>query len=183
MRKHIKLSLLLLLTLLFVVACGESNDDKNNDNSDDGNEDSEEVLGLNDTGTLETNLGDFEVTPTAIEIQESIDGETPVNDGYNFVIIDVIIENIGETTLEAKDIAESTTIVIISDEPRTSTVQSHYDFPENKITEDLKPGDKAEGQLLFEVKPSEYYDLTYGNGLPSFVSNKVTWRIDSDEVN
>lgn len=173
MRFYLKFTTLLLIAMFIVIGCS-----KNDDKKDDEQTEETELLSLGETGTLEQNIGTFEVTPTAITLKDEIDGEVPENEGHNFIIIDVEIKNIGEKTLEVDAIAESSSIVLLSDEGYRGSVRifkTH--LLDNPITEDLEPGEEVEGQMLFERKTSEYYDFRYGHNLLSSLSNQVTWRL------
>lgn len=146
--------------MVLVVGC--SNDNNNNtenqtnssttnnneatNNSE--NNDEEELLSLGDTGVHETTIGDYEVTPTAIEMVDSIDGEKPSRDDNDFIIIDVTIKNIGDTVLEGKEVAK----VDMNDDLTTRNTKKDFDEI-NHLDGEIEPDEEVEGQLVFNTIP------------------------------
>lgn len=196
MRRNIKLLMMLTIALLIIAGCSGNNNDEGNNNQNEGNtnqeasndessneendsDESDEILRLGETGTVKTTIGEYEVTPTSVEIVESRDGNEPSIDNGYFIIIDAEIKNIGESTLETSDIVGGTT-ALLDDEEGRSHIRPQYDFTDQFIGE-IGVGEEVTGQLLYERRDSEYYDLVFGYALET-VSNQVTWRFDADEA-
>lgn len=181
---------MLLIALIVVVGCSsgkEKDTPKDNDVGieDNGNDDEKEkedspggTLRLGETGTLNTTIGDYEVTPVSFEIVDKPNGIEPYNEGHIFVIVDTKIKNIGDDTLEGADLTSST--VLADDDDRKSDNHWEIDIV-NHFEGELKPGEEMSGQLLFQTPPSDHYALIFGYALET-VSNEVVWRFDADEA-
>src|SRR5699024_12606713 len=130
------------------------------------------------TGVHETTIGDYEVTPTAFEIVESVNGVEPDNGNFNFIIIDVTVKNIGDTVLDGKEVAK---IDLRDAEDFVRSNKKQYDFV-NHFEEVIEPGEEVEGQFIFTSLPDlEYYDLIFGLHR-SGVANELTWRFTQDDL-
>ncbi|WP_117168156.1 DUF4352 domain-containing protein [Paraliobacillus sediminis] len=157
----------------------EAEGDESASDETDSSESEGEILSLGETGTSETVLGDFEVTPTAVRFLDEIkDGpySEPHNDGV-FAVVDVTLKNIDDEAIESSDI----TNVHIFGEDGDSVV-SNPTFPTLENFEgEIAPGEEMSGQLLFDTGQSDSYKLVFGYGR-STVSNELTWEFTADEA-
>lgn len=188
---------MLLLSLFIIAGCNSKNDneeskkdnsqEENTNNQDENDSDSSnEILGLGDTGTLETVIGDYEVIPESFEIVKDIDGITPTEEGDVFVIVDITVKNIGDTTLNPEEVTTDTAVLLDKEEYKYDLLTSvsmdgPYDEYINIISEEIQPDEVVDGQLLYALPPTNQYSLVYGWGLDT-TSNEVTWRFDADEA-
>ncbi|WP_017471233.1 lipoprotein [Amphibacillus jilinensis] len=203
MKKMLYLLILMMVTLL-VTACGnnspeeevdqneinqgESSSDEidtdGDDNASTSDEDtsssdpstSDELLSLGETGVLQTIVGDFEATPTAVRFVEEVDERKPSND--IFVIVDMTISNIGDETIPSEDLLH----------PRLHNVRGGgiapsvtFDSIEN-FEDDIHPGEEVSGQFLFNYSVEDTYELSIGETALSSMSNAVRWRFEAEEI-
>lgn len=181
---------LLIIAMLAVAGCGNNNDTNNgetnnnaNDNQNEAEENSsaadgeDQVLQLGETGTIKSTIGEYEVTPTSFVVADEWEGETPRIDGDVYVIIDIIITNIGDTVLEGKDLRKVDAIggndIVSSNNALSDKI--------NELEGELQPGEEMEGQLAFGLIPTNTYKLVFGMHLGS-VSNEITWELDADKA-
>ncbi|WP_117168155.1 DUF4352 domain-containing protein [Paraliobacillus sediminis] len=146
----------------------------------DSSESKGEILSLGETGTMETILGDFEVTPTGVKFLEEIeDGGSNVEPSNEvFIVVDVTVKNIGDEAFES---GESITADLfdmsdagLGNTPGYSSVE---DFDG-----EVAPGEEVSGQLIFDFWETDPYILIFGYGYTSDLSNEVTWEFTADEA-
>lgn len=169
--KRLGFLIILLVAILTIVGCNSDNGetvDENNVNNEDNSEESNDAgqtnsedgyMKIGETGHVKNELGEFEVTPTGVEIFKERDGFTPMNDDEVFVLIDYTVKNIGENSLEEDDVLAHGIHLENSQENRAFEDRFYeYDFVDG-ITEDIEPGETTEGQMIFappESETSEY---------------------------
>jgi len=196
MRKYSLISLV-IIAMLIIAGCGNEdngNNDATNDNSvnasaDDSENNSadnadsieygdEQVLQLGETGTMNTTAGQYEVTPTSFQVTKEWEGEVPSNEEREFLIVDVIVKNVGDSTLDGKDLRK---VDAIGGE---DLVGSNKELI-GKIDElegEIENGEELKGQLAFSVYPADPYQLVFGLHKGT-VSNKITWELPADQAN
>src|SRR5690625_4865226 len=169
--KRLGFLIILLVATLIVVGCNSDKEgtvDESNVKDEDGSEENTDVdeiknkdgyMKIGETGHVWNELGEFELTPTDVQIFKEKDEVTPMNDDEVFVLIDYTVKNIGEHSLEEDDVLAHGIHLENSQEDRAFEDRYYeYDFV-NGITEDIEPGETAEGQMIFappESETSEY---------------------------
>lgn len=176
--KKISFLILLLLAMITVVGCSDNND-SNNTKDDAGNNQMEEdvvekedtdqsdvnqgLMSLGETGLVDDELGQYEITPSSVEIFKDRDGMTPNNDDEVFVLIDYTVENIGEKAFEEESIL-GIRLLLKNKEGGEFTEISYYDYEfVDNITESIEPGKTYDSQLLFSITESSEYILHFGS--------------------
>ena len=162
---------------------GADQEDVENDNADSANSETDDevpVLALGETGVIEDTLGTYEITPNSFVFAEELrDGEevsTPSND--IFVVIDLEIKNIGSETLDLEDITQTDLFTETgSAKPGSSNYPGLIEF-----TGEIKPGEKFRGQLAYDTPKRDYYELAFGFGMPSYISNEIRWVINPEDA-
>lgn len=107
-----------------------------------------------------------------------------------FLLLDIRIKNTGDSEQEVRGYNSPALLHgedaiegvdnLKADVGTSATMDLPQDEFVDKLTEDLKPGEEIEGKMLYEVIPSDKYELVYGWGLDT-VSDEVTWVINGDE--
>ena len=169
--KRLGFLIILLVATLIVVGCNSDKKEtvkENNVNDENGSEENKDVdqtkgkdgyMKIGETGHVWNELGEFELTPTDVQIFRERDGVTPMNDDEVFVLIDYTVKNIGEHSLEEDDILAHGIHLENSQENRAFEDRFYeYEFVDG-ITEEIEPGETAKGQMIFappESETSEY---------------------------
>ncbi|WP_117168157.1 DUF4352 domain-containing protein [Paraliobacillus sediminis] len=149
------------------------------DASDSSSDSKGEILSLGETGTMETILGNFEVTPSAVQFLEEVEDDGSYAEPGNgvFVVVDVKVKNIHDKPLESSDIISLDLVdrdgAGSTDNPTFSSIES--------FEGEIAPGEEMTGQLIFNHFKEDYYQLQFGADL-STVSNAVTWEFTADEA-
>ncbi|WP_440896937.1 DUF4352 domain-containing protein [Amphibacillus sp. Q70] len=159
----------------------ETNDDKMVSSEDDG-EDSDsnrDLLSLGETGTVETVLGNFEVTPTAVRFVEEMEESDPYQnpDNGTFIIVDATITNIDDDVIDIEEINSAR----LHNEDGSGGVPA-YEFDSiNFFVGDLEPGESEDGELLFDYSKSDAYQLSFGSAYLDSLSDEVRWLLEVDD--
>ena len=163
----------------------ESSDqeDVENDNADSANSQTDEVpvLALGETGVIEDTLGTYEVTATGFSFETEMSEDDPYQTPYNgtFVVIDVMIKNIGETILDSEDITNTS---LYREDTGGMRNSPSFSSIENFIGNEIKPGEILSGQLLFDLGKEDYYELAFGANMPEHISNEVRWALHAEDA-
>ncbi|WP_058305884.1 DUF4352 domain-containing protein [Gracilibacillus massiliensis] len=161
----------------------ETDESEEEDITEDANEESskeekgsttnnEDFLSLGETGTVESNVGDYEVTVNSFEFIEEFDENTPML--KYFVLVDYTVKNIGEDPIVGEDIYRTE---IIDDQ---EYVEENYYFESiNQLKGEIAPGESVEAELLFDSEESEHYQLVFNYASSA---TTLTWEFNSNEV-
>ena len=150
------------------------------DLSGDESEDDIEYLTFGETGIIEDTLGTYEVTPKSFRFTDSLgeasEKETPYND--IFVVVEIDIKNIGSEILNLEDITKAE---LFSDTRAGGTGFSNY--PEIiQFIGEIKPAENFVGHIVFDVSERDYYEMSFGFGMPSHISNEIRWVLPMEDV-
>ncbi|MFD1019678.1 hypothetical protein [Thalassobacillus hwangdonensis] len=185
MLKRFKFLFLVLVLALVLVAC--SSDDEGeaaNDPEEESTQTEEEQetesteesdasveLGMGETAELKTTLGNFNLTLLDAEEQAEIDGEQPQLD--TFVVTEWEVENTSEEPLQVADAVSALDMYSGKDDTGRGWILLENQDPWEK---ELQPGEKASGELLFELyQTEEYYaGMEYASAESSLKS--VMWK-------
>jgi len=188
--KRIGFIVLIVLSIILVVGCStdNTNDAENevgnnstdNDESNDNEEDAV-MLEIGETGDMKTTVAEYEMTPTNVEVFDERDGEKPTNEGDVFVLIDFTLKNTDTESVDPEDIIDLG-VVLEGDEFTSDNYWGmDYDFVE-ELEEEIEPGEEVTGQLLFELDPSDSYELHFDWGLAA-EDIRYIWEIDENDIN
>ncbi|MEI3611615.1 DUF4352 domain-containing protein [Pseudogracilibacillus sp. SO30301A] len=198
MRKYL---FVIYSSLLILSACGFSNESEetnageteeevNNENAEN-NEDSNEinrdnvnsgVMKLGDTGLVDDELGQYEITPTSVEIFTERDGIIPNNDDEVFVLIDYTVEFLSDEAFEEEDIL-GIRLLLKNTQGNEVTEISYYDYEfVDRITGTIEPGESYDSQMLFEIPESESSEYTLHFGSYSADVEDAEWFFTEDEA-
>lgn len=175
MRKYL---LIIFSALLILSACGTSKDEEvvvdeteeiNDENGESNGEEidrdkvNSEVMNLGETGFVDDEIGQYEITPKSIEIFKERDGITPYNDDEVFVLIDYTVKNVGEEALEVEHVPGIRLLLENKQGNRVDEKRSYgFDFIE-ETTEVIEPGESSDGQMFFDPPESSEYILHFGS--------------------
>ena len=134
-----------------------------------------EVLRLGETGTVESTIGEYEITVESFEFVDEVEGESSLME--LFVLVDVSVTNTGDQTLLGEDINSA---ALFNQEGITQENTLYYESIE-LLKGEMAPGESMQGQLLFHQSSSDYYDMVFNYGLET-VSTELTWRFDAEEA-
>ncbi|SEO60848.1 protein of unknown function [Amphibacillus marinus] len=196
-----KILIPILMGFLLLIACSNNNviieevpeenaEGRSNDNDstkeDEGEDntstsDNSEILDLGEVGTLETELGNFQVTPTAFRFEDEIDdgdiNETPYNG--TFIIVELTIENIDDQTLLSEELVKSANLENLDG----AGIAPFLDFNTIENFEgEIEPGASMSGELLFDFTNEEVYEFSFGADYLESLSNEVRWHLNSDDA-
>lgn len=183
MKKTVALLASLLSIGLFLGACSSENQEKkevehnevnhNNEMEEVNKNDGEDfVLNLNETSEVEAFFGKFEATVLKIEKIEEVEGEEPSND--TFIKIHVRIKNTSEEKIDLALINGGFYLNTPTNNDSWYDPIPYYDTIKNMEGE-IAPNNEAVGELLFNVRLSDYYDVVYDD---SVSSKEVRWRFE-----
>jgi hypothetical protein len=174
-------TILLALTLLTIAGCGDkasegtttepTSTSKETKEKIDKIDQENKVLKLGETGRMKDTLGEYDVTVHSFEILEEYDGTKPYFEV--FIVADVTIENIGDTSLDSWSITRSR---LENVEKGTGTDNEGTNFPE-----EILPGEKVSGKIYFDNYPEGSYELIFGYALSS-VATELRWGFDVSEA-
>ena len=160
-------------------ADSENDEDSNSSvNNTGGNGD---ILGLGETGVMETALGNYEVTPLSFKYESEMNENDPVQSPLTdtFIVIDFQITNTGDEIIETDSILASAIVEV----PGRGGGSAYEGFETiNNLPEEVAVGETVKGQMLFDSATSEEYQLSFGAAYPDSLSNTVTWILYDDEV-
>ncbi|WP_058305886.1 DUF4352 domain-containing protein [Gracilibacillus massiliensis] len=159
------------------VTDNESSDSDVSDTENEGEStnDNGKVLSLGETGTIESNVGDYEVTVHSFEFVDEADGNTARLD--YFVLVDYTVKNIGDTSINGEDIYRTD---IIDDQDLTEG--NLYFESINQLEGEIAPGESVDAELLFDSEESEHYQLVFNYASLEENATTLTWEFSSDEV-
>ncbi|WP_440896934.1 DUF4352 domain-containing protein [Amphibacillus sp. Q70] len=198
-KKMFKLIFVSIAVLLVISACSNSNDapddevanDENESELDDEGESDDqssgaaapsgEVLSLGETGTMETAIGNFEVTPTSFRFEEEIDEDGEIENPYNgiFIIVDLTIENIDDEPIISEDLIYS---VVLKDEGGAG-IDPIVEFTStNNFEGEIAPGETVTGEIIFDFITNDVYELSFGADYLESLSNEVRWILEADDA-
>ncbi|WP_054859771.1 MULTISPECIES: DUF4352 domain-containing protein [Gracilibacillus] len=158
----------------------DSNDENESEESDskevsaDNNSD---VLGLGETGVVESTIGNYEITFESFQVLNDLDGKKPNDADEVYILVEARVDNTGDQALNGTDLY--TASLFTEDETR-----SENDFHNESIEfidGTIEPGKSMEGQFLFSVPESNSYELIYNHALGAFAT-ELTWEFSADEA-
>ncbi|WP_440896935.1 DUF4352 domain-containing protein [Amphibacillus sp. Q70] len=206
MKKTLRFLLVSLAILLVVTGCNNEapeEDDIEDDNiealaddettDDEGESDGEsdqsaadeasngEVLSLGETGVMMTNLGDYEVTPTAFRYASEMGEDDPKKEPSSdtFVIIDFTITNIGDEIIDTESIVFAS-ILEVTGQGGDSAYEGFESI--DNFADEIDTDETVEGQMIFDSALSEEYELSFGSAYIDSMSNTERWILYGDEV-
>ncbi|GIN93751.1 hypothetical protein J22TS1_48020 [Siminovitchia terrae] len=154
--------------------------DKAKGDTSSGDFDDQPDLKLGDTAQIEDTLGKYEVTMESIKQVPDINGEGPQLE--KLFIADITVKNIGDTTIEAKDVMDN---FMFADEKETSGFPDEAKFfGMEEIKGELQPGKTITGKAVFDSYGNDTYYIFIDVGLVASkaVKNQVIWTISEDEI-
>lgn len=190
--------LFILITIFLLAACGSSEDEEevvadateeNNEeneesegNGTDSDNLNEEVMELGETGFVDDEIGQYEITPKSVEIFKERDGITPYNDDEVFVLIDYTVKNLGEEPIEAEDVLGFRSLLENAQGNRVDEKRSYdFDFVD-KATGTIAPGESYEGQMFFDPPESETDEYTLQFGSSAADVEDAEWFFTASEA-
>ncbi|SEO60818.1 protein of unknown function [Amphibacillus marinus] len=158
--------------------------DEEDESDSDGDETNNEVqlLELGETGTLETAIGDFQVTPTKIIFIEEMEEDDPYQspDNGTFIVISLTLENVGDEPINSGEIVQTVNLQNLEG----AGIRPYDEFNSiDNFEGEIAPGEFLEGELLFDFSLEDEYELSFGAAYLESLSNEVLYRIHSDEAN
>ncbi len=175
--KNLMLSLFALLLTIGLIGCSsnevnqqstdQSNEKESTNNSDD------EVLGLGETGRVQTTIGDYEITFESFQLLDELEGET-ADKNEVFILMDAKVTNVGEETLNGQDLY---TASIYSDDGLSAENTFYYESI-NLLKGTIESGESMEGEFVFSSSISDNYKLVYNHAL----GEELTWKFSADEA-
>ncbi|QQK77624.1 DUF4352 domain-containing protein [Salicibibacter cibarius] len=150
----------------------ESEDDEGDNGSSEEDFEEDQQLTLGETGTYDSNMGTFDITPNDVWAEDEYEGDSPEND--HFIFIDVTIENVSDQTVDGLDLADSDLM-----NESESYVGTYWD--DGFEGEEVGPGDSIDGEIIFDISETNSYELIYGLNLGS-LANEVRWEFDESEL-
>lgn len=195
--KKVSLFILVLVAMIAIAGCSNNNDGKNNLDRDTNNNQNEEnndqgdtdqtkansgVMILGDTGLVDDEIGQYEITPTSFEIFRERDGISAYNDDEVFVLIDYTVKNISDEAFEEEDILGIRLLLKNSQGNEVSEI-TYYDYEfVDQITETIEPGKSYDSQLLFEISESESSEYTLHFGSSAVDVEDSEWFFTESEA-
>jgi hypothetical protein len=177
-------TILLAVSLLTIAGCGDKTSEgttseptsvsKEKKEKTDKVDQENKVLRLGETGRMKDTLGEYDVTVNSFEILDEYDGNQAYTSETVFVVLDVTINNIGNTSLDSWSITRTR---LENRERGTGTDNELTNFPES-----IPPGEIVSGKIPFQLSRStSSFELLLGFGLSS-VSNELRWVFDASEA-
>ncbi len=165
-------------------AAGES--DESMENSSEGPVSAGEYenqtdLRLGDTGQIATTIEEFEVTFESARAEDEVDGEVSMFDF--FIITDLTIKNIGDSTLDVADAIGALEMTNNLDGSGAGDYSREFESIDG-LSGELAPGEEASGEAIFDTRTGDTQYIRVRSGLVAAgaVKNEATWTIDMDEV-
>ncbi len=152
------------------------NEESDSDSKETSSDNSSGVLSLGETGTVESTIGDYEITFNSFQLLEEMEGESAEGEEV-FVLVDAKVTNTGEDSLNGKDLY---TASIFSDDGLSAENTFYYESI-NLFEGTIEPGASMEGQFLFISSASDTYELVYNNSLGA-LATVLTWEFSADEA-
>lgn len=195
MKNRLLAAFIVVLALFAMTACGNNDNDESNqatnneknnetsENDDESNNNNEEdtvMLKIGETGDMKTTVAEYEMTPTNVEVFDERDGEKPTNEGDVFVLIDFTLKNTDTEAIDPEDIIDLGVILEGDEFTSDNYWGMDYDFVE-ELEEEIEPEEEVTGQLLFELDPSDSYELHFDGGLVA-EDIRYIWEIDKSDI-
>ncbi|WP_163582479.1 DUF4352 domain-containing protein [Gracilibacillus saliphilus] len=156
---------------------GQEEDSENESNQElDQNENDENHLSLGETGTVESVVGDYEVTVNSFEYMDEIEGES--SNKEFFIVVDYTVKNIGTEKINGEDIYGAD----LFDENGSRGGNISFFESVNMLEGTIDVNEAKSGELLFDGRESEYYDLVFNFGALESNATRLTWRLNADEA-
>lgn len=199
--KKVSIFILVLVAMLVVAGCANDKENNNNTNhnindnitnqqNENNNDDNDTnqantnsgVMKLGETGLVDDEIGQYEITPTSFEIFKERDGISAYNDDEVFVLIDYTVKNISDEAFDEEDILGIRLLLKNSQGDEVSEI-TYYDYEfVDTITESIEPGQSYDSQLLFEVPESEASEYTLHFGSYSADVEDAEWLFTESEA-
>ena len=212
MRKYLKLFVILIVSLLVMVACG------NNDTSieNDGNENEDSTSQTENEEDVDMDSKEENVGSDSDESEIAGDEEVPVLQfGETGVIEDTLgtyevtpisfrfTDSLGDGSeervarndilvvveIDIKNIGsetldlESITQADIYSNTGAGGTGFSTTYPEiTQFKGEIKPGENFQGHIVFDVLEREYYEIAFGANMPSYISNEIRWVLPMEDV-
>ncbi len=146
-----------------------------------GSFEDQEDLRIRDTGQVSSNIGEYSLTVNEVAIEEEIDGQSPQLE--KFFLVDVTLENIGDSSLDVEEIIGNFEISSNLDGSGATNVSNHFDNFALQ-GDQLEPGESISNELVFDWRGTEEYYIRIIEGLISSggVHNQVIWTFDESEA-
>ena len=155
----------------------ESDEADEDDSTPEDTASSDGILKLGETGLLETAIGNFEVTPTTVRFLENVEEEKPYNG--TFIVVDLTVENVGSETIISEDVVSAT--LHSTDDSGSAT--NFDDFEEiNNFEGEIEPGESMVGEIIFDFRKMDDYQISFGASYLDSLSNEVRWEFYADEA-
>ncbi|SFL93840.1 hypothetical protein SAMN04487943_105175 [Gracilibacillus orientalis] len=183
---------ILLIAILFtmsvvIMACSSDEADSVEENVEsdgeteeqsDGDEntlyDESNLLSLGQSGSIEATNSSYEVTVESFEVLNDIVGQQSSEEVY--ILLDYQITNTGEEAIQGLAVTEGNLFNAAGAKGLSVTSYDFISIPDTEI----KPGESAAAQILFEQEESdEYYDFIYNFGSSD---GELVWRLNADEA-
>ncbi len=151
----------------------EDEDDDEQNSSDQSN--NGDVLSLGETGKIESNFGDYEITVNSFKTQKEFNGEELTADF--FLLVDFTVKNVGSEPLNGEDVYWAE----LFDDQENMEGNQFFDSVE-QLTGEIAPGETANGQFVFNAYESEFYQLVFNYGALEEMATSLTWEFTPDEA-
>lgn len=178
--KAVKLVGLLMLSLIVLAACGESDIEKvdgseakaDENKKDDGKkkeEKKEQKLKIGET----VNFDGLKITLNSVKADKGSEFEEPEED--KFLIADMKVKN---TTDDSQSVSSMLNVTLkdADDYKYDTTI---YTGVKSQLDGEIASGDKMRGQIAFDVPKSKKYQLIFGD---PFTSGQAIWKFKSGEI-
>ena len=171
----------------------ESNEESNEEEEESNNTESEddtdleitmedqEGLGIGDTGTFETVLGDFELTLNSAQlVGEELDGI--ISELDNLILLELTVKNIDDKALIAEEIMQNMEVTEDLEGSGWSNYAIHFESVE-AFEGDINPGEEMTAEFITYAYDAETYYLRQASGtVAAGYNNQVIWEIPAEEA-
>lgn len=178
MTKYVKLSIVLLFSLLVIVGCNA------NDNSDkakgdhiadrDSNESKDDYEGKEFSIGDSVDFKGLSITLNSVRIDAGGKHDSLSQD--KFIVANITIENKSE---REKSVSSLASIKVKDEDGYEYRQKFTLDGIKGRIGGSISPGDKLRGEVPFDVANSDVYKISYSD--PSG-TGKIVWTIPDDSL-
>lgn len=135
-------------------------------------------LAMGEAGTLDSNLGQAEITLDSVKWEDADDLEEDA-EVTQLISAEITLKNVGDEALVPEDILYSGQLNEEGEE--YGDMWDYYEGISEEWDDNLDSGEKTSGIIVFNSEDIDAYELIFGIDLGP-TSNKVSFKFENDEV-
>ena len=160
-----------------------SSEQDKEDNQDEKNSAEDQMnLEIGDTAIIESTIGMYKVTLNNVQFKEEIEGESSQLEAY--LLVEYTLENVGEESIEVWESMRTVEATDWLEGSGQSDVSGQFDSLESFEDNILDPGEKAKGEVLYNIYDADEFYVRAHQGLIASggLKNDILFTFQKSEI-